>query len=125
MLRRLFYILFKNSNVYLSKCNTSNLSKEDIEQLGWVYNQKSQRYEYNDNINLIYPRHYYLYHREGDNVYKSIITLYLNGTSQSDLMCQKMWVKNQDELHKAMIQFNIIDEDEQFIRNKKLSKLGI
>lgn len=36
-----------------------------------------------------------------------------------------MWVKNQDELHKAMIQFNIIDEDEQFIRNEKLSKLGI
>jgi hypothetical protein len=83
-----------------------SLNKDNIETLGFIYNEDSKRYEM-DKSNPMNYRFYYLYHRPGDLIYKSIITIYLNGTSQSDVIVYRIWITTMTELKVLLKQLSI------------------
>lgn len=82
------------------------LNKEDIESLGWIYNKDYKRYELNKSDILTY-RYFYMYHRPGNLIYKSIITIYENGTNPYDLRVLKIEIKNKLELKVLLKQLDI------------------
>lgn len=82
------------------------LIKENIEFLGWKYVEDFKRYELDDSNPLNY-RYFYMYHRLGCLVYKSIITIYLNGTNNYDKVVERIQINDILELRWLMNRLNI------------------
>lgn len=83
------------------------MEREEFEYLGWKYNEDDDRYELNCSNVLTY-RYFYLYHRPGNKIYKSIVTIYENGINKrSDVRVWRMEIKDILELKWLLKRLNI------------------
>lgn len=85
------------------------INKDDIVSLGWKFQNVSDSSNKYELIlkRAFHPEFFYLYHRPGDRIYKSIITIYSGGTSQSDVIVYRININTKEELEILLKQLNI------------------